>query len=332
MPGLAPLGGAPVAARKPAKFDHALVATGALGLAGLVDGRSDAAGAGQSTFGAAPSLAGHIGTSGLAALDVKLDGSATSDVASRGTLQGEVAFALQTGAEVQAGAIGVSALRLAGRAQAMGGIAIQLDSDVAFEGHANGVLLLNGGGTHAVGLAGSADTLASLLTRAVYGEMPIAVFGHVVAIAEGRAAAMLQQAGGAAANTDTSAVALQELDILPVMTGAIASDGRAVREVAIFGSVFGASLGTGITGSSKEISLLAAGGGRVGGRATEGAILLDFDADGRATIAMAAEGAAPVAGASIGYRAPPALRRIEPTRARLSGRLVPSNSGRLVRG
>ena len=226
MLGLAPLGAAPVAARKPAQIDHTLVAEGALGLAGLSYGRSDAAGAGHAAFGFSSSLAAHLGTSVLAALDVELDGSATINVASRGRLQGEVAFALQTLAAVQAMAFGVSALRLTGRAQAMGEIAVRLDSDVAFEVHSNGAVLLNGGGARAVGLAGSADALAALRAHAVYGEMAIAGFGRVVAIVEGRAAAMMSQTGAAAADAHTAAVAQQELNILPVVTGAIASDGR----------------------------------------------------------------------------------------------------------
>lgn len=332
MLGLAPLGVAPLAARKPVQFDHALFAKGVLGIAGLADGRSDAAGAAQATFGFSSTLAGHIATVGLAAQDAEHYGAAASDVATLGKLQGEVAFALQTVAEVQAGAVGVSALRLAGRAQAMGGIAVQLDSDVAFNVHVNGVLLLNGGGALAVGHAGSAGALAALRARAVYGEMPIAGLGRLMTIAEGRAATRTQQIGEAAANTDTTAVAQRGLDILPVISGAIAIGAHALREVALFGSGFGASVGAGIARSSKEITLMAAGGCHVGVRAAEGAMLLDFDADGRATIAMAAESSAPLAGESIGYRAPPALRRIEPTRMRLSGRLVPSNSGKLVRG
>lgn len=332
MPGLAPLGVAPLAARKPAKFDHALVAAGALGIASISDGRSDAAGAGQSTFDAALSLAGHIGTVGLAAQDVELYDAAASDVATLGMLQGELAFALEGAAAAQARALGVSALRLAGRAQAMGGIVVRLNSDVAVVGYADGAARLIGRAALAVGLAGSADTLTALSAIAGDDQMPITGFGRVFAVAEGRTAVTMSQAGAAAAKTDAAAVSLQKLDILPELSGAIKSGGRALREVAVFGSGFGTSVGTGIAGSSKEITLMATGGCRVGGRAAENAMLMDFDADGRATIAMAAEGAAPLSGGSNGYRAPPALRRIEPTRARLSGRLVPSNSGRLARG
>ncbi|NHQ74568.1 hypothetical protein HAT86_08835 [Roseovarius gahaiensis] len=239
--------------------------------------------------------------------------------------EGKTALAADLATDL--GLRGETRARLVTRAQGTGrfkvarasGADVQVASDVArvlsFMGVAEGATAAQG--TSAEGMAslqGGATAKNQLHVRSPY-------------------AASIALPGLAQSNTGTQGKGASEFGVARVGLGEVLLTGTALRGMPLLGA------------SAARITALAAANSIFAPGLTASAdnvIQLDFTAEAIAADVRAAGSSlaeAPevralwdLGATSIAYRAPPALRRAEPPKYGLSGRLSPSNSGRILRG
>jgi hypothetical protein len=239
--------------------------------------------------------------------------------------EGKTALAADLATDL--GLRGETRARLVTRAQGTGrfkvarasGADVQVASDVArvlsFMGVAEGATAAQG--TSAEGMAslqGGATAKNQLHVRSPY-------------------AASIALPGLAQSNTGTQGKGASEFGVARVGLGEVLLTGTALRGMPLLGA------------SAARITALAAANSIFAPGLTASAdnvIQLDFTAEAIAADVRAAGAALAEAlevnalwdlgATSIAYRAPPALRRAETPKYGLSGRLSPSNSGRILRG
>ena len=306
-----------------------------LDLAGITAGTVSSHGLGHGVFDVARDFGGNVDVFGDSARAIGLAGQATVDCATTGNvpaaeikLVGSDAAARARLAAKISGALaltGETTTVLEAHAEAAATLAIGCDSDVTAG--------IDGDAYRSITLHGSCEGQASITVKPRPLDLPLALTTDAANAAQGRASSEVTTAGSGLAQVQSRAASQARLAISRTGAADVLILGVAWRGMPFLGA------------SRAQIPAFAAANSPVmPSLATSAANVIHLD--------LGAEGIAPgghvagsiLAGAhaisaqwelnmtAIAYRAPPALGRSEPPRQGLSGRLVPTNTGRILRG
>lgn len=268
---------------------------GAMSLAGAALARPAAMGtAAAAAFPIAGSLSGAVATIADLRSDAALDGAAGARIDAAARAAGQILVARSSAADVQIGVDAGRTLPLPGAA--IGSALVQVArcaGSVSFTTEAQAQALTQAGTADgSVFTAQGQVTGRASLHATSQGDVSVTRLGRGGLLVTGIAARAMVFIGAARAHAITQAAA--NLPVAPGFAGA----GTTTIELAFHGQAV-------ITGRGSALSPVRA--------AASGS---DWD----------------LAATAIAYRAPPALGRSEPPRFGISGRLMPTNTGRILRG
>jgi len=310
-------------------------ARGTVSLTADTAGTVVSAGKARGTINVLRALSGDAGITGDAARQITLDGHAAGVVA----------------LEVQApkGALDLSAIMTASASALVGA-----QGQLGFGGNAGVALDIGAGAQPDLGFAHAATAAAWLVVTAAFSIEPKVVadleivaggtaqsgFGihgtarcATLAVARSGSKLTLDFYGSGAAHALTTGAANVDLDFTRLGLGEGAIAGTTLRSITLIGDARArvdamAAANTDVrpdllSMASNIITLAFAG---------QAQLPQTVAAASSITTGQSIAGYLEARGAGIAYRAPPALRRSEPPRLGLSGRIMPTNAGRVLRG
>jgi len=315
--------------------DPAAHLCGHLALAGSPTGTVSSHGFGRGVFVVARDFTSDVDVFGDSARAIGLAGQATVDCATTGIvpagdikLVGSDAAARARLAAKVSGALaltGETTTVLAAHAEAAAILAIGCDSNAAVE--------IDGGAYRSITFHGSCEGQASIIAKPRPLHLALDLITNAANAADGRAGSVLTTAGSGLAQVQSRAASHARLAVSRTGAADVLILGAAWHGMPFLGAAH-AQIPALAAANSPVMPSLATSAANV--------IHLDLEAQGLAPGGHAAGSI--LAGAhaisaqwelnmtAIAYRAPPALRRFEPPRLGLSGRLLPTNAGRILRG
>lgn len=254
----------------------------------------------------------------LALIGTAGDGLAiASDAAARATLSARASGALAL--------TGETTTSLEAHADAVGVLAIRRDSDAAVE--------IDGDAHRSISIHGSCQGRASITAKLRPLHLTLTLASGAENAAHGRASSEVTAAGAGIAQVQAQAASQARLAISRTGAADVLILGAAWRGIAFLGASEARLTALAAANSSVMPSLAAAAANVIhldlkaeaiapGGQAAGSNLACAQDVSAQWDLDITA----------IAFRAPPALGRSEPVRLGLSGRLVPTNTGRILRG
>lgn len=315
--------------------DPAAHLRGHLAVVGSVRGTVSSRGFGRGIFDVARDFGGDVDVFGDSARAIGLAGQATVDCATTGNvpaaeikLVGSDATARARLAAKVSGALaltGETTTVLEAHAEAAAILAIGCDSNAAVE--------IDGYASRSITFHGSCEGQASIIAKPRPLHLALVLITNAANAADGRAGSVLTTAGSGLAQAQSRAASQARFAVSRTGAADVLILGAAWRGMPFLGAAH-AQIPALAVANSPVMPSLATSAANV--------IHLDLEAEGIAPGGHAAgsilAGAQAVSAhwelnmTAIAYRAPPALGRSEPPRQGLSGRLVPTNTGRILRG